>query len=124
MSFTLSKSPEESLDQVVLSLQGQPTNACQNTNPFPFESFLGKDWASHAVLLDMEQIDYLDSSSVGWLIASQKAFHAAGGTLVLYSLQPRIRQLLTMLRIERVVPLAEDLAAAKAMTPVPAMAAR
>jgi len=114
MAFTLSKFGDEASDLVILSLQGQPSNA-QEANPFPFESCLGKDWAAQNVLLDMERIDYLDSASVGWLIASQKAFRDAGGTLILYSLQPRIRQLLTMLRIERIVPLAEDLSAAQAM---------
>ena len=118
MAFTLSKSESTATTPsgtVVLSLQGQPTNACQDANPFPFETALGKDWAAHTVLMDVERIDYLDSAAVGWLIASQKAFRAAGGTLVLYSPQPRIRQLLTMLRIERIVPLAEDLAAAEKM---------
>jgi len=115
MAFTLDKSVGESDGLVVLSLQGQPGNACQDVNCFPFEACLGKDWADKTVLLDMERVDYLDSASVGWLIASQKSFRTAGGKFVLYSLQPRIRQLLAMLRIERVVPLAEDLAAARAM---------
>ncbi|MCL2640657.1 MAG: STAS domain-containing protein [Phycisphaerales bacterium] len=118
MAFTLNKAADGSAGQVVVALQGQPNNGCHDVNPFPFEEFLGKDWAANAVLMDMERIDYLDSAAVGWLIASQKAFRTAGGVLVLYALQPRIRQLLTMLRIERVVPLAEDLAAAKLMVGV------
>jgi len=118
MAFTLNKAADGSAGQVVVSLQGQTDNACHDVNPFPFEEFLGKEWAGQTVLMDMERIDYLDSAAVGWLIASQKAFRAAGGVLVLYALQPRIRQLLTMLRIERVVPLAENLDAAKMMTRV------
>ena len=113
MGFTLRKSSDVAAGVVALVLEGQVTSACQGTNPFPFEGFLGAGWASQRVLVDMERVDYLDSAAVGWLIASQKAFHAAGGKLVLYSLQPRIRQLLTMLKLERIVPLAEDLAAAK-----------
>ena len=113
MAFTLSKTVEEIDGLAVLVIQGLPENACLNVNPFPFEASLGKEWAARTVLMDMERIDYLDSASVGWLIASQKAFRAAGGKLVLYALQPRIRQLLTMLRVERIVPLAEDLAAAR-----------
>ena len=63
----------------------------------------------------MDQVTYLDSSAIGWLITSQKAFRAAGGYIVLHSLQPRVKQVLAMLRFERVVPLADNAEAAREM---------
>ena len=81
----------------------------------PLEAVLGPGWNSRRVIVNMDQVTYLDSSAIGWLITSQKAFRAAGGYIVLHSLQPRVKQVLAMLRFERVVPLADNAEAAREM---------
>jgi anti-anti-sigma factor len=80
-----------------------------------FEGVLGPGWATNQVLLDMGQVNFIDSSAIGWLIDSNKAFKKAGGRLVPHSIQPPVRQVLDLLRIGQAIPLASDEAAAKAM---------
>ena len=80
-----------------------------------FDSLLGNEWESRLVLLNMEQVSYIDSSAISWLITAQRSFRGGGGKLVLHSLAPAVRNILNMLKIERVVPLAANAAAGRAM---------
>lgn len=77
----------------------------------PLETLLGSAWARHRVLLDMEKADYIDSHAVGWMLDCHKAFAAGGGRLVLHSVQPKVRRILTVLRVDAVLPMADDQAA-------------
>jgi anti-anti-sigma factor len=79
-----------------------------NTNQNPLESVLGATWFTTRVLLDLSQTDYIDSSAIGWLIGSQKAFKQGGGAMVVHSVQPSVKQILDLLKIERVVPICAD----------------
>ena len=74
-----------------------------------FDMILGADWATRRVALDLDAVPYLDSSAIGWFIQVQKQFRSAGGLLALYSVQPHVRNILHLLKIERVVPIANDL---------------
>jgi anti-anti-sigma factor len=71
----------------------------------PFEQILGSNWKTNRVLLNFENVNYIDSSAIGWLISCHKAFKEGGGVLVVHSLQPTVRQILDVLKIGRVVPL-------------------
>lgn len=74
----------------------------------PFESLLGATWASMKVLLNFENTDYIDSSAIGWLIASQKAFKEGGGMLIVHSIQPSVKQIFDLLKVGRVVSMVSD----------------
>ena len=88
-----------------------------------FDEILGPDWASQRVLLNMDQVHYLNSSAIGWLLNVRKTFRAAGGRLVLHSLQPQVLRVLDMLKIGKVIPLAADLKEAHGSCAAPAAAA-
>jgi anti-anti-sigma factor len=79
----------------------------------PFESLLGSNWAGNRVLLNMQNAAYIDSSAIGWLMVSQKAFRDAGGAVVLYNVQPAVRQLVDVLKLTRVLPITNDEAGAR-----------
>jgi anti-anti-sigma factor len=81
----------------------------------PLESLLGVTWFTNRVLLNLDRTDYIDSSAIGWLIGTHKAFKEGGGTLVVHSLQPAVKQILTVLKIGRVVPLVADETEARAL---------
>jgi anti-sigma B factor antagonist len=100
-----------------LTAQGEAVAADFPLGPGPslFEALLGSKWMTHSVLLDMEGVPYVDSSAIGWLISAQKGFRTGGGQLVLHSVQPAVRNILSLLKIERVVPIAVDAAAARSM---------
>ena len=80
-----------------------------------FDTLLGDDWSSRRVLVNMERVPCIDSSAIGWLIHAQRAFRAAGGKLVLYSVSPSVRNVLELLKIGRVVPLAISKDAGRAL---------
>ena len=73
----------------------------------PLAKVLGEQWPSHRVALDLGGTDYMDSSAIGWLLSCQKQFKAHDGSLVLYAVQPSVQQLFDMLKIDRVLKLAD-----------------
>jgi len=91
----------------------------------PLESVLGANWSASRVLLDLSKTEYMDSSAIGWLIASARKFRSGGGALAVHSLRPRTRQMLDLLKIGRIVPTLPDEASARKFLsdPSPAMAA-
>lgn len=74
--------------------------------PNPFEKALGPEWASMKIVLDLDRTPYIDSSGIGWLIQSQKEAKTRGGKIVLAGVSPQVRQVLDMLKIHRIVPIA------------------
>ena len=74
----------------------------------PFEVVLGSRWASHQVVVDMRGVPFLDSSAIGWFMTSRREFERGGGLIVLHSVQPRVRQVLDLLRVGRAVPVVDD----------------
>ena len=73
-----------------------------------FDTILGKQWAGSRVVLDMDAVPFVDSSAVGWLIHAQKLFKESGGYLAIHSAQPHVRNILSLLRIDRVIPIGKD----------------
>ncbi|MGC4034090.1 MAG: STAS domain-containing protein [Tepidisphaeraceae bacterium] len=74
----------------------------------PIEALLGPQWTTFRVLLDLAQVPYIDSSAIGWLIGTQKAFRDKGGSFAVYHIQPAVKQVLDLLKVGRVVPLCEN----------------
>jgi len=60
------------------------------------------------VYFDLSGVDYVDSSGVSWLLTCNRRFREAGGHLVVHSLHPLVSQLLRMLKLEKVLHLAES----------------
>jgi anti-anti-sigma factor len=78
----------------------------------PLEDLLGPECYGKKVLLDLHGLDTIDSSGVGWLLACQKKFRAAGGMLVLHSLAPFARDVMKILNMQLVFKMADDEATA------------
>ena len=81
----------------------------------PLERLLGPGWAGYRILLDLGRTTFIDSAGIGWLLSSQKQFRMKGGSIVVHSITPRVRQILDLLRVGKAVPLAADETAARAM---------
>ena len=117
MAFTITQS-KSSPDKDILHLtaSGQATAVEFRADARnPFDALLGPDWSTHLVLLNMENVSYFDSSAIGWLLSSQRDFKTNGGLLVLYSLTPNIRNILDLLKIGRIIPVAADAAAGRTL---------
>ena len=81
----------------------------------PLEGLLGATCFSRKVLLNLERTDYIDSSGISWLIVNHKHFQQGGGMMVLYSLPPRVSQVLEFCRMNTVLRMAADEPAARAL---------
>jgi anti-anti-sigma factor len=59
------------------------------------------------VLVDLEQVPAVGSAGVSFLVGLYRLFH---GKMVLVSVQPRVRQVLDIMRLSTLIPAAADLA--------------
>jgi anti-anti-sigma factor len=73
-----------------------------------FEKVLGASWASHNILLDLSKTAFMDSFAIGWLIDSQRKSQTAGGKIALHSAQPRVAELIDLLKLRIVLNLKND----------------
>ena len=79
----------------------------------PLESVLGATWSGNRVILDLSKPDFMDSTAIAWLIATTKQFRTSGGSIAIHSVAPRARQMLDILKIGKVIPIAANEAAAR-----------
>jgi anti-sigma B factor antagonist len=84
-------------------------------NSEPLEDLLGQGCFARQVLMDLEKADYIDSSGIGWLIGSHRRFTAAGGRLILHSIPPMVEQVIHLLKLQTLLTIKPDQAAALAL---------
>jgi len=68
--------------------------------------FLGAAVYSRKVLLDMNQVNFLDTGGASWLIGCHHNFLEAGGGFVLHSVPPRVDYVLQLLHLHEVLTIA------------------
>ena len=66
------------------------------------------DPAKPGVLLDLSAATFLDSSGLGLMIKLYKTVESLGGKLVLFRPSPGVLQALHVLKIDRLIPIAQD----------------
>jgi anti-anti-sigma factor len=85
----------------------------------PLAELLGPGWSSFNLILDFDHVLNIDSSAVGWLISCQKESRRSNGRLVIHSVQRSVRQILDILRIDKLIPIVADAAEARALLTQP-----
>ena len=58
--------------------------------------------------VDLEKVDYLSSSGVSILVGLKRRIEARGGKIVFYHIQPVVRDLLAMTKLDGFFSIAED----------------
>ena len=81
----------------------------------PLRTLLGPFIFSRKVLLNLEGATSIDSSGISWLLICNKHFQEAEGRLILHSVPPMILQVMEMVRLPLLIPIAADEAAARAL---------
>jgi anti-anti-sigma factor len=76
---------------------------------------LGVGGYARRVVLNLADVDFIDTSGISWLLARHKRFRQASGKLVLHSLMPMVLEVLKVLRLHRVFHLADNEPAAVAL---------
>lgn len=67
---------------------------------------------SHKLILDLEGVDFLDSTGLGTIISALKRVRTHGGDMRLVSTQPRIKRLFDITGLDKAVPLLPSIDAA------------
>jgi anti-anti-sigma factor len=80
-----------------------------------FRDHLGAEAYGQRVVVDMSDIDWLDSSGVSWFLSSHKKFKQAGGRLVLHSPSPMVHDIFKVLHLHKILQIAPNLPAAEAL---------
>gem|GEM_PF-3412565 len=94
-------------------LSGQVTS--QEIDPLkdPLMDAAGPDVYRRPVLLDLAKVSYIDSSAVSWFLVRNKLCREQGGKLILIGVTPMVRQILAVLKLDRILKLVETPAQAR-----------
>jgi anti-anti-sigma factor len=106
-------------DVVRMQLSGQVGQAALPELSRQMEESLGPEPYRRKVLLDMAQTTFLDSSALGWFLGCNKQFREGAGILVLHSVAPVVLDVMRVMRLDRVLQIAEDERAALALARAP-----
>lgn len=68
------------------------------------------------IFVDLGGVTYMDSSGIAVLIETLQRVQAYGGKLALYSIPPRVRAVFEVARLDQVLQLYPDAAAARSAT--------
>ena len=60
------------------------------------------------VVVDLQEVGYLDSASIGCLMDIHRLLQEKGGALRLSGLQPRVETMISMTGVHKIVPLHRD----------------
>lgn len=91
-----------------VEVRGEVAHDELSGRPDPLAELLGSDCYQGKVLLDLRHVDTLDSTGVCWLLSCRKHFREHGGKFVLHSPSEFARDVLKVLNLALVVPIAED----------------
>ncbi len=100
---------------VNVNVEGRIVHGEVDMSDDPLKARLGADVYKKKLLVNLEKTDFVDSAGISWLLIIHKRCREAGGTMVIHSITPMVRQVLNVLRLDHVFHLADDAAAAQAM---------
>jgi anti-sigma B factor antagonist len=63
---------------------------------------------AHKVVIDLQDVGYLDSASIGCLMDVHRLLQEKGGALRLSGLQQRVETMISMTGVHKIVPLHRD----------------
>jgi anti-anti-sigma factor len=95
-----------------LACLGEITQTALWDNANPLEKTLGEPGFAGKVMISLLNADYIDSAGVGLFIVYHKKFKEAGGMMVLHSIPPLVNHIFQLLKMDTVLHLARDEAAA------------
>jgi anti-anti-sigma factor len=99
-----------------ISAEGEMTSQkFRPDQPNPLCEVMGASWASSRVLMNFENVPYIDSYAIGWLLNCNREFASNGGKLVIHSIRPNVSQILDLLKIAKVISFAESEQAARSV---------
>jgi anti-anti-sigma factor len=102
-------------DVLRLQVSGRVTQDKLSPTSDQLGDLLGTQGYARQVALSLADVDFIDTSGIGWLLARHKRFREAGGRLVIHSVMPMVLEVLKVLRLHTVLELADNESTALAM---------
>jgi anti-anti-sigma factor len=91
-----------------LSLSGRISEVSNSSMSEELSQLLGESNFNQKILLSLQNAEHIDSSGIGWLLATDKKIRAAGGELVLHSLPLEVQHVFGLMRLNKVLTVAKD----------------
>ncbi len=107
--------PLEADNLIRLKCEGHITSPHLSAEGDPIGALLGPQCQTRKVLLNLEQVRSIDTGGVCWLMALDKQFRQAGGRIVFYRVPGVVLDVLNILRLAPMLPIAADEDAAREM---------
>ena len=98
-----------------LKAQGEIAQGALNMDKEPVAALVGDEGYGKTILLDLADVDFIDSRGISWLLVCHKRCAAAGGKLILHSLSRMVMDVMRVMRLNLVLIIAENEAAGLAM---------
>jgi anti-sigma B factor antagonist len=98
---------------ICVTIDGRITFATLELGQDPLAQHMA-DIYSRKLIFDLAGTDYIDSTGVSWLLTCHKKCRQSGGKLVLHSINPLVKQVLGVLKLDQVLHLAENAEQARA----------
>ena len=91
-----------------LALHGRISEVSNSAMSEELTQLLGESNFNQKILLSLQDTDHIDSSGIGWLLATDKKIRNAGGELVLHSLPLEVQHVFGLMRLNKVLKVAKD----------------
>lgn len=91
-----------------LSLSGRISEVSNSSMSEELTQLLGESNFNQKILLSLQNTDHIDSSGIGWLLATDKKIRSCGGELVLHSLPLEVQHVFGLMRLNKVLTVVKD----------------
>ncbi len=91
-----------------VSLAGKISQTAVAGQTLELSQQLGVENLNQKILVSLQHTDYIDSSGIGWLLATDKQIRDSGGQLILYSLPLDIQHVFGLMKLNTVLKIAKD----------------
>ena len=113
MNLTLDFVENSEPQLIGLSAEGAISQHTHLDGVDPFQSAVGDHAYELRVIFNLTNVNFIDSSGIGWLINSHKQFQQAGGRLVLHSAPEHVQRTFRLLCLGNAIETASDEAEAR-----------
>ncbi|MCA9129186.1 MAG: STAS domain-containing protein [Planctomycetales bacterium] len=91
-----------------MSLSGRISQTTVGNSVDQFSQLLGEANYQQKILVSLKETDYIDSSGIGWLLATDKKIRNAGGQLVLHSVPIDVQHVFGLMKLHKVLSIVKD----------------
>jgi anti-anti-sigma factor len=93
-------------DLIILKFRGR-ISPLETSDAVDLGSLYGPEVFGRTVAFDLREADFLGSSGVNWLLTQRREFVEAGGRMAICCGEGSVLDVLRMMRLDRLIPIAD-----------------